>query len=152
MMLLSNEEELVSSNGGKIILTNQRIHQDDRAWGSAYSITIFLEDISSIEMRYSSNMMFLILGIIAALFCSYSFMSDSDGSPAGISLIATIGFFVLYWMSRKHIVSITSHGGKALNFEAASLPEYEMQKFLSRVQEAQMQRRDQLRSLSSLSV
>src|SRR5690349_12164197 len=109
MMLLSNEEELVSSNGGKIILTNQRIHQDDRAWGNAYSITIFLEDISSIEMRYSSNMMFLILGIIAALFCSYSFMSDSDGAPAGISLIATLGFFVLYWISRKHIVSITSH-------------------------------------------
>lgn len=152
MMLLSNEEELVSSNGGKIILTNQRIHQDDKEWGNAYTITIFLEDISSIEMRYSSNMIFLILGIVSALFCSYSFMSDSDGSPAGISLIATIGFFVVYWMSRKHIVSITSHGGKALNFEAASLPEYEMQKFLSQVQEAQLQRRDQLRSLNSLNV
>jgi hypothetical protein len=72
MMLLSNEEELISSNGGKIILTNQCIHQDDREWGNAYSITIFLEDISSIEMRYSSNMIFLILGILAALFCSYS--------------------------------------------------------------------------------
>jgi hypothetical protein len=152
MILLSNEEELVSSNGGKIILTNQRIHQDDREWGNAYSITIFLEDISSIEMRYSSNMIFLTLGILAALFCSYSFMSDSDGSPAGISLIVTVGFFVLYWVSRKHIVSITSHGGKALNFEAASLPEHEMQEFLSKVQEAQLQRRDQLRSLSSLSV
>ena len=150
MMLLSNEEELVSSNGGKIILTNQRIHQDDREWGSAYSITIFLEDISSIEMRYSSNMMFLILGIMAALFCSYSFMSDSNGSPAGISLIATIGFFVLYWMSRKHIVSITSHGGKALNFEAASLPEHEIQKFLANVQDAKLQRVDKLKYISTL--
>jgi hypothetical protein len=79
-------------------------------------------------------------------------MSDSDVAPAGISLIVTIGFFVLYWMSRKHIVSITSHGGKALNFEAASLPEHEVQKFLSQVQEALMQRRDQLKNLSSLNM
>jgi hypothetical protein len=79
-------------------------------------------------------------------------MTDSEGSPAGISLMATVAFFVLYLWSRKHIVSITSHGGKALNFKAASLPEHEMQKFLSQVQEAQLQRRDQLRSLSSLSV
>jgi branched-subunit amino acid transport protein len=152
MMLLSNEEELVSSNGGKIILTNQRIHMADREWGSAYSITFFLEDISSIEMRYSSSMIYLTLGIIAALFCSYSFASDNGGSLAGISLLATIVFFVLYWLSRKHIVSITSHGGKALNFEAASLPEYEMQKFLTKVQEAKLQRMDLLKNLTSLNV
>jgi len=152
MMLLSKEEELVSSNEGKIILTNQRIHLADREWGNAYNITIFLEDISSIEMRYSSYILFIILGIIAALICSYSFLNGNDGPSAGISLIATIVFFVLYWFSRKHIVSITSHGGKALNFEAASLPEYEMQKFLTKVQEAKLQRLYQLKNLRGINV
>lgn len=152
MMLLSNESELVSSNEGKIILTNQRIHMSDKEWGNEYNITIFLEDISSIEMHYKSNMIFFMLGVVAGLFCFYSYASGNDSGAGGISLIATIVLFVLYWVSRKHIVSITSHGGKALNFEAASLPEYEMQKFLAKVQEAKLQRIDQLRNLNSLAV
>jgi len=147
-MLLSNEEEIVSSNGGKVILTNQRICMNDTDWGQSYSITIFLEDISSVEMRYTSKVVFIILGVVAALLCSYMYFNDNEGNPAGGCLIATIIFFLLYWFTRKQIVSITSNGGKALNFEAASLPEYEVLNFLAKVQEAKLQRVGALAGLS----
>jgi hypothetical protein len=148
MILLSNESELVSSNEKKIILTNQRIHMTDKEWGNTYSITMFLEDISSIERRYNSNMLFLVLGIVAALFSFYFYEFDVDKAAERFSLIAMI-FFVLYWITRKNIVSITSHGGKSMNFETAGLPEQEIQKFLKNVQEAKLQRMDQLRNMSS---
>lgn len=46
MYLLTNEIEILSSNENKVILTNQRIHLEDKEWGHSYNITIFLEDIS----------------------------------------------------------------------------------------------------------
>lgn len=153
MMLLSNETELVSSNGRKIILTNQRVHMTDREWGNDYSITIFLEDISSIETRYSGNMLLFGISLVAAAFCFYFYVSGNNDAMAGIhtrseeiSSTAAIVFFLFYWLSRKRIVSITSHGGKALNFEVGSLPEIEIQKFITQVQEAKLQRVGELRS------
>src|SRR5262245_48304785 len=104
MMLLTNEAQIVSSNEGKIILTNQRIHMADRDWGNAYSISIFLEDISSVEMRYSSNILFLIMAIVAGCFCAYSFAYLKEDGPSAAGLLATVIFFALYWASRKHLV------------------------------------------------
>jgi hypothetical protein len=67
MQLLPNEEILVSSNQDKVILTNQRIHLSDSEWGKSYQITIFLEDISSIEMLYKSNPLLLVLAAVCFL-------------------------------------------------------------------------------------
>jgi uncharacterized membrane protein YfcA len=90
-------------------------------------------------------MLFLILGIVAAFLGFYLYEFDNDKAAERFSLIAMI-FFALYWITRKHIVSITSHGGKSLQFETAGLPEQEIQKFLKNVQEAKLQRIDQLRT------
>jgi hypothetical protein len=144
MILLSNEEEILSSNGRKIILTNQRIHMSDKEWGSSIGITIFLEDISSIEMRFSSQKLFLALSIIAALVSYMTYSDGNENAAVGGSLVAAILFFLLYWFTRRHIVSITSHAGTSLKFDASSLPEYEMLKFLSKVQEAKLQRVNKL--------
>ena len=151
MMLLSNETELVSSNGKKIILTDQRIHMTDRDWGNDYSITIFLEEISAVEIKYTGNKLLFVIGGVAALFCFYFYASGKNGhfaamspNPEEISSTAAIVFIIFYWLSRKRIVSITSRGGKSLNFEVGSLRENDIQHFITQVQEAKLQRIQQL--------
>ncbi len=61
MQHLPDEEILVTSNQDTIVLTNQRIHMSDKQWGRTYQITIFLENISSIEVLYKSNPLFIII-------------------------------------------------------------------------------------------
>lgn len=67
MHLLSEEQEILTSNGNKIILTDRRIQLTDRVWGKSYQITLFLEDISSIENLYKNNIFYLALAIISLL-------------------------------------------------------------------------------------
>ena len=67
MKLLPNEEKLITSNEDKIVLTNHRIQMTDSFWGQSFTISIFLEDISSIEIKYKSNILLLILGAICVL-------------------------------------------------------------------------------------
>lgn len=61
MKLLPNENKLLTLNEDKIILTNLRIQMTDSVWGQSFSISIFLEDISSIESKYKSNIVQLII-------------------------------------------------------------------------------------------
>src|SRR4051812_31343750 len=101
------EEGLVVSNEGKIVLTNQRIEMKDRDWGRSYSIVIFLEDISSFEVRYKSNIIFATLAVIGIIMSIYfSFTGNYENNLLGITLIASLVFFVLWWISKQHIISI----------------------------------------------
>ena len=144
MTLLTNEYEILSSNENKIILTNQRIHMNEKDWGRSYSITIFLENISSIEIRYNSNIIFLVLGIISGLFCAANYFSSDrysgNDNMLGYALIATIFFFLLYWFSKRHVISLSSNGGKPLNFKVSQMKDYAIEDFVDKLQEAKAQR------------
>ena len=63
MYLLPNEEELVSSNGDKIVLTDHRIIMNYEVSGKTNHIAIFLEDISSVENIYRNNLYYLGLAL-----------------------------------------------------------------------------------------
>lgn len=54
MLLLSNEEQILTSNDDKIILTTKRIQLNDSYWYNSFQTRIFLEDISSIEKGFKS--------------------------------------------------------------------------------------------------
>ena len=110
MNLLPNEEKLVSSNEDKIILTNHRIHLRDSVWGQSFTISIFLEDISSIEIKYKSNIVFMILGVICILGGFYA--AGQGGNLLGGIVIGGI-FLALWWFTRKHVVSVSSNGGSS---------------------------------------
>ena len=141
MMLLPGEEELVRSNGGKIVLTNLRIYMNTPEGSGTYSISMFLEKISSVESRYKSNPLLGIIGLIVIGMGLFAATGTGDNNVASIIfIIAGLLCIAMYYASRKHVVTIMSDGGRALEFEAGSVGAGEIDKFLKDVQEAKLAR------------
>lgn len=140
MKLLPNEERLVSSNGDKIILTDHRIQMTDRAWGHSFTISMFLENISSIEIKYRSNTLLLVLGIVITLGGVYMGGQFHGSQPLAVGIALGGSFLLGWWFSRKHVISISSNGGSPLNFEVQGMSEEEINHFVYRVSLAKRER------------
>lgn len=135
MQLLQNEEVIVSSNGDKIILTNQRIHQEDKQWGRSYQLTIFLGNISSIEMLYKSNPVFLVLAAIGFVF-AIMYNSPYDSGVRSGSFIFALVLLILWFFSKSRVVTIASNGGAKLNFRVEGMNSEAVDGFIDKVLEA----------------
>jgi len=139
MQLLPNEEKLLTSNGDKIILTNHRILMTDSVWGQSFSIIIFLENISSIEKKYKSNILFLIGGALIVLVGFYAGNQDTVGG-----LVLGGIFIAIWWLTRKHVISISSNGGSSLNFMLQGMSDDKINDFVHKVSIAKQTRVNQL--------
>ena len=147
MNLLPNEEKLVSSNEDKIILTNHRIHLTDSVWGQSFTISIFLEDISSIEIKYKSTILFIILGVLCILGGFYA--SAQGGSFLGGIFLGGI-FLALWWFTRKHVVSVSSNGGSSLNFIVQGMADEKISDFVHKISVAKQTRVNQIHKVYQL--
>jgi hypothetical protein len=112
MQLLPNEQRLVSSNEDKIVLTNQRLHLCDKEWGRSYQVTMFLENIRSVERLYKSNPILLVIAIACAVI---GFFSSFQAAPSIFQSnhqywIFAVGIlFLAGWlMSRHQVVTFIS--------------------------------------------
>ena len=148
MKLLPNEEAIISSNEDKIILTNYRIQMTDSAWGQSFSICIFLEDISSIEVKYKSNVLLIILGVICVLG-SFYFAGQHGGSETMVGGLIFGGiFFAAWWFTREHIISISSDGGAVLSFLVSGIGDDKIADFMQKLFLAKLNRVHQFQKVS----
>jgi hypothetical protein len=144
MQLLPDENILVTSNQDKVILTNQRIHLSDKDWGRSSQITIFLENISSIENVYKSNPIFLVIAALGAVIGLLTFGRLVEGNVSIGAFVVTIAFLLLWVNSRQHAVIISSNGGGKLIFLVGGMNAGQVQDFVDKVQAAQAKRVGQL--------
>jgi hypothetical protein len=140
MKLLPNEELIITSNEDKIMLTNQRIQMTDSVWGQPFTVSIFLVYISSIEIKYKSNILLPILGAICVLGSFYM-----GGQGAGLVLGGI--FFAVWWFTRKHIISISPDGGSSLNFMVQGMDDDRINDFVYDVSLAKQTRVNRLAKL-----
>lgn len=144
MRLHENENEILTSNGGKVILTNQRIQMNDKEWGRSHSITIFLEDISSIQVIYKTNPLFLFLSVLCVVLLPLSFFSSSnfytDTKPTQILFTAAVICLTVWLVSKHRTISIHPDGGRPLEFTVGKMSKEEIEEFVEEVQLAKMKR------------
>jgi hypothetical protein len=146
MKLLPGENKLITSDNDSMNLTNYRITKRDEIWGKSYKISIFLEDISSIEVHFKSHIVLLIIGVLMLL--AGLGMSIEAGPIVSVGSIVVGGIFIaIWWFSRKHIVSISSDGGSTLNILAKGMSDSKIDDFITSVQEAKLKRMSQLYKL-----
>lgn len=143
MKLLPNEENLFTSTAGNLILTSHRIQMTDRAWGQSFTISIFLEDISSIEIKYKSHIFLLILGAIFFIGSLLSVGEAGSGIMA-VGLIQSLIFLAIWWFTRKNVISISSDGGASLNFKVQGVDDEDINDFVYKVSLAKQIRVNQL--------
>ncbi len=149
MNLLQNEDQLIIFNTGRyeeIVLTNYRIIYNSNK--SNYK-SIFLEDISSFELKSRTNSIFLIIGII--LLCiglsnitNKNLIADlldiEDGiKPTFWFLLFGILFIISYLGSTVNFVRIYSNGGSNIEFKS-KIKHSEIEDFIENIQEAKLNR------------
>ncbi len=71
---------------------------------------------------------------------------SNNGQGAMFFIIATV-LFLLYWFTRRHVISITPDGGKAINFVVSSMSTEQIEDFVNKVQLAKVHRISQIYKL-----
>lgn len=143
MNLFPGEEMLVRSNNDRVILTTHRLQLSSKDWGASYRNTIFLEDIGSIENKYTSLFISLVIGI---LLIAGGLLYAQQGEMLPFNPITIVGGIavLVYFFSRRHVVSITPMGGRSLNFETGPMSEAEITDFIDKVQLAKLARKNKI--------
>ncbi len=144
MILLPNEEKLLSSNNDKVVLTDLRVRMTDYALGKTYTIIIFLEDISSIEVRYKSQIILLILAGISVFGGFFMNSGYHEDSSVMWGFVLGAMFFIAWLLTRRHIISIASDGGAVINFIVEGMSEDKVSDFVDRLSLAKHERINKL--------
>lgn len=95
MQLLPNEEILLTLHSDKCILTNKRIQSIEEDWGRYHLTIMFLENISTVEIKKTNNPILLglaLLGFVAGIISLDSLNSTMSqaGFFVGIILLLPI--------------------------------------------------------------
>lgn len=118
MKLLSDESLIIESGNRQLVLTNKRIrHYEGNSQNSNFT-SILLHKISGIEVAYKANFWLLIFGVIT------------------LPIVVGVILIILYFVSRKHVVAISSDGGTVLTFQTKGMKRAFIEEFINEVEEA----------------
>ena len=108
---MQGEAVLLQAAGNRLILSTHRIRYETEAMGSAEIKSIMLEELASVAMVRSSNVILLILAAISLI--GGVLVAASGRSNEGaliIGVIVAIVLAVLYFASRRQVLSLASAG------------------------------------------
>lgn len=137
---LFERERLISqSDNNEITLTSHRIRYNSSSTGRGHVISIALEKISSIEIHYKSWILVLLLGI---LFVGAGIIIGANNNGEAMILVLILGgvCILLYFLTRKHVVTISSDGGAKINFETKGMKRETLLDFINKIEVAKSNR------------
>jgi uncharacterized membrane protein (Fun14 family) len=129
MNLFPDEKVVVEANDKIVTLTTHRICYEQKEWGKSQNINIMLEHITSSENRYTSNIFFLILGVIGLALGYVRFE---------VVLVGVL-FLVLYFLSRKNVVYVSSPSS-TIKINVNGMKRERVLEFIDRIEQTKHQR------------
>ena len=104
-IIQNNENIAMLDNVG---LTNEQVYQVYSQLGQEYFISIFLKDVSSIELGYTSHPILILLALILGFGIYFYFQSTGMAWTVGIILM------IIYFVTRQSVLRISSHGNNKI--------------------------------------
>jgi len=127
-------EELVTESENKLItLTNFRLRFYSSNRGSAYIVSLMLNRISSIEVHYRS-LWFLLIPSIILIVGGLLAGAQNQGDIMIAGLVIGLLLALIYILSRKHIVTVSSMGGAKINFETKGMKRETLMNFINKIE------------------
>jgi len=134
---LIEKEEIISESTDKIVtLTTHRIRYQASSWGQAHIVSIMLKNISSIEVHYESYVTLFSIGVLAVIAGVIMGLNGEQHNLGMYVLIAGALCIVIYWLTRKHVISIASDGGAKIKFETQGMKTDAVMEFINKVERA----------------
>jgi hypothetical protein len=131
---LEGEELISESQNGVCTLTNYRIYYSDVQFGKAYFLSILLENISSVEISYRSNIFILLFGILSVI------IGVAVREALVLGLIFGMILILAYFLSRRHYIVISPNGGVKMKLLVKGMKTSEVLKFHNQIEQAIIKR------------
>ena len=133
--LFENETLITEDTSETIVLTSHRVRYKDTAAGFRI-VTLTLDAITSIEVRYKSYPVLLAMGIAAVIAGGY-FLNEPDNTISVILFLASIGLIALFFFSRTHVVNIASPSA-SIQFQTKGLKKEKVIHFIDQIEKAKV--------------
>lgn len=118
--LLKDEHIITQSDSKTLTLTNLRLRYSTSSWGRSNITNFLLESVSAVEVKYKSKSHYIliaILSIIGGLIAGAEIRDDYAVLGVGLGVF----LLILYVISRKRVLSISSSGGIQIHFHTKSM-------------------------------
>jgi hypothetical protein len=130
--LFKNESVITRSENDEVILTTHRVRH--KKSGTSSMITMMLDSVSSIRVRYESQPILILLGI-GCLVGAGILSTQTDGTYAVLLLILAIVFILLFLSSRRHVISIASSSA-SIDFQTKEMKREKVLDFVNNLEQA----------------
>lgn len=142
--LLDSEQIITQSDGNLVTLTNLRLRYTNSQRGKAHIISFLLEKVSSVEIHYRSKTFLIIIAIITIAGGLIAGV-NGDEEFISIGIGAGILFIILYFIYRRHYLTISSDSGNKINFHIKGMKRDKVLIFVNQLESAIKQRREELK-------
>lgn len=142
MKLLPNEEKILNFKNDTITLTNLRINFTEPKMGQTYSSSIFLENISSVETKFTNSPTLIILSVI---ILTVSLLMKEDYALYGSILSGVL--FIAWMITRKFLLFVSSNGGASISFQIHNVDDEQIDNFIYELSLAKQKRINQIHKL-----
>ena len=130
---LFNGEAIISQSSDETVtLTNKRI----RSTSKSDAVSILLHNVSSIEVHSKSYPLLLVLAILSLLISALPLLDihSDDMQILFGGVAAATAFALLYFFSRKSVVSIHPHGGRKIEFSTSGMKHETVMEFVNKIE------------------
>jgi hypothetical protein len=107
---MQGETVLVKVAGNRLVLSTHRVRYETEDMGNAVLKSIMLEELASVAMVRTSNVVLLILAAISLVLGVALSASNQAQEPFVIGAVAAAILAVLFFASRRQVLSLASAG------------------------------------------